>query len=60
MNANDLKSKIAHLESKQDYLLAELTYIDDILRKAGFDEGLTTLKGAAEELAAFYKDEEQP
>ncbi len=46
----DLNSKIASLETKVDYLESELTYIDQLLLKCGFPEGITTLKWTVEEL----------
>lgn len=33
-----------------DQLLAELRYLDDLLREVGFEKGLETLKYAAKEL----------
>ncbi len=41
---------ISELESLNDQLASELRFLDDLLRKVGFDQGLVTLKTAAEEL----------
>ncbi|MBS0621567.1 MAG: hypothetical protein JSR80_01225 [Verrucomicrobia bacterium] len=43
MNENELKSVIAQLESRVDYLEAEFAHLDQMLRKFGFDEGIKTL-----------------
>ncbi len=45
-----LNRRISELESINDQLLAELRYLDDLLREVGFEEGLITLKSAALEL----------
>ena len=49
---NDLRSKVAHLESKVDMLEAELGYLNEMLVRCGFPEGITTLKATVEELLA--------
>ena len=41
---------IATLESQVDYLETELSYLNDLLIRCGFPEGVTTLKATAEEL----------
>ncbi len=50
MDAKELKRQVAHLESKVDMLQSELLYLDQLLHKCGFPEGIHTLKGAAIEL----------
>lgn len=51
MNKEDLLNKrISELESINDQLLAELRYLNDLLKEVGFENGLTTLKAAALEL----------
>ena len=51
MNENEkLLKKISELESLNDQLLAELRYLDSLLKKTGFVEGLKTLKVAALEM----------
>ncbi len=49
---NDLHSKVAYLESKTDMLEAELSYLNEMLVRCGFPEGITTLKATVEELLA--------
>jgi hypothetical protein len=49
-NNNDLLATIASLETKIDLLEAELSYLDKILRRCGFAEGISTLKCTVEEL----------
>ena len=41
---------IASLESQVDYLETELSYLNDLLIRCGFPEGIITLKATAEEL----------
>ncbi len=47
---DELKRRISELESINDQLLAELRYLDELLKDVGFEEGLVTLKYAAIEL----------
>ena len=42
--------KLARLESKLDFYETELSYLNKLLRKCGFDQGINTLKEAAKEL----------
>jgi hypothetical protein len=49
-NTTELNSKIAGLESQVDLLESELSYIDQLLLKCGFPEGIKTLKMTVEEL----------
>lgn len=42
--------KISELESINDQLASELRFLDDLLRQVGFEDGLQTLKSAAEDL----------
>lgn len=46
----ELIKKIAQLESMNDQLLAELSYVDQLMRQVGFSEGLATVKLTAKEL----------
>lgn len=50
MNENLLRKKIAKLEFEQDQLLAELKYIDTLLKNIGFSNGLATIKDVALEM----------
>ncbi len=52
----ELKRRVSELESVNDQLIAELRYLDQLLREIGFEEGLITLKFAALEL--LDEDEE--
>ncbi len=49
-NTTELNSKVAGLESQVDLLESELSYIDQLLLKCGFPEGIKTLKMTVEEL----------
>ncbi len=52
MTKLQLLKKIAVLESVNDQLSAEVTYIDHLLRLVGFSNGLVTAKLTAEEIVA--------
>jgi hypothetical protein len=47
-----LKARVASLESKVDMLESELMYLNDMLVRCGFPEGITTLKETVQELLA--------
>jgi hypothetical protein len=50
MHKEEMLKKISELESINDQLLTELRYLDSLLKGVGFDDGLQTLKDAAQEL----------
>lgn len=50
MDKEKLIKRIAELETINDQLVAELRYLDTLLKEAGFENGLITLKSAAQEL----------
>lgn len=50
MSEEELKDRIAHLESVNDQLQAEIAYIDDLMKLLGFTEGLETVKGTAQDI----------
>jgi hypothetical protein len=50
MKHQDLIKKIAKLETINDQLAAELSYLEHLTRALGFAEGLKTLKAAALEM----------
>ena len=50
MDKDQLLKKIAKLESLCDQLQSEMKYLDQLLLKVGFEEGIKTLKAAAIEL----------
>ena len=56
MEKDQMQKRISELETINDQLLAELNYLDRLLKQVGFENGLITLKLAAQELL----DEEQP
>lgn len=45
-----MKSQLANLESQIDHLQTELSYLNELLVRIGFDEGICSLKAAAEEI----------
>lgn len=45
-----MKNQLAKLESQIDHLETELSYLNELLIQIGFDEGISTLKAAAEEI----------
>ncbi len=47
-----LRSAVAALESKVDMLESELSYLNEMLVRCGFPNGITTLKATVEELLA--------
>lgn len=49
---NELLAKIASLETQVDMLESELSYMQGILVRCGFPEGIKTLKETVEELLA--------
>ncbi|MCX6987639.1 MAG: hypothetical protein NT065_05745 [Chlamydiae bacterium] len=50
MEENQLLRRISELESINDQLISEIRFLDTLLRKIGFEEGLKTLKMAAQEI----------
>ena len=54
MNPNSTKQalfkRISELESINDQLMAELRFLDELLKDIGFSKGLKTLKIAAQEI----------
>ncbi len=52
MKKQELLRKLAQLETKEDYLQAELDYLNELLKKVGFERGILTLKAAAEAIVA--------
>jgi transposase len=57
MHEDQLKQRIAKLESANDQLSAEIRFLDEISRKLGFEHGLKTLKAAALELLDEQQNE---
>lgn len=50
MTKAQLLKKIALLESINDQLTTEVTYVDHLMRLLGFAEGLATVKATAHEI----------
>lgn len=50
MENKNLNARVAYLESKVDMLETELSYLNSILIKCGFPEGISTLKTTVEEM----------
>lgn len=50
MTKIELQKKIAYLESINDQLNTEVTYIDHLMRLLGFLNGLSTVKATAKEI----------
>lgn len=47
-----LLKKLAYLESINDQLSTEVSYVDQLMRMVGFARGLETVKATAEEMIA--------
>jgi hypothetical protein len=45
-----LRSKVASLESKLDFLLAEREHLNSLLLECGFSQGIETLMSTAQEV----------
>ena len=56
MDKEKLLKRISELETLNDQLVAELNYLNQLLKQVGFENGLMTLKMAAQELL----EEEHP
>ena len=56
MEREQMQKRISELETLNDQLVTELNYLDRLLRQVGFENGLMTLKAAAQELL----EDEQP
>lgn len=50
MTKLQLLKKIAYLESINDQLLAEVNYVDHLMRSLGFSDGLVSVKATATEI----------
>ncbi len=56
MDKEQMLKRISELETVNDQLLTEISYLDQLLKQVGFEKGLATLKTAAQELL----EEEHP
>lgn len=52
-----LLKRISELEFMNDQLLSEIRYLDGLMREIGFEEGLKTLKVAANEILEQNKSD---
>lgn len=59
MTKVELLKKIALLESINDQLSTEVTYIDGLMRLVGFSNGLETVKLTAQEIVEHGVPEEE-
>lgn len=59
MTKEQLEKKLAQLEFANDQLIAELNYLDQLMRQVGFTEGLESLKMTAQELYENEHGEEE-
>lgn len=50
MNQKDMLTKIAQLESINDYLITELEQLDGLMKMIGFKGGIFTVKETANEI----------
>ena len=50
MEKDNMLKRISELETINDQLLTEISYLDQLLKQIGFEQGLITLKAAAQEL----------
>lgn len=58
MNKQEMQKRIDKLEFENDQLIAELAFIDQLMRQVGFTDGLQSLKATALELYESGYDEE--
>lgn len=56
MDREQMLKRISELESLNDQMVSELRYLDKLLKKIGFEEGIKTLKFAAEEMLDQDRD----
>jgi len=50
MTKTQLQKRVAYLESLNDQLSTEVSYLDSLMRVIGFSEGLITVKATAQEI----------
>ncbi|HEX2580033.1 MAG TPA: hypothetical protein VHK67_06510 [Rhabdochlamydiaceae bacterium] len=59
MEKENMLKRISELETINDQLLTELNYLDQLLKQIGFEQGLITLKAAAQELIEEENQKEE-
>jgi len=50
MTKQQMQKRMAYLESMNDMLQAEISYLDTLMTKVGFTGGLAALKASAQEI----------
>lgn len=50
MRESQMLKKIAELETINDQLMAEVSYVDHLMRLVGFSGGIATVKATAQEI----------
>ena len=60
MQQETLRRELALLESKVDMMEAELFYLNNLLTRCGFPEGIRTLKNTVEEILSEQPDGDFP
>lgn len=58
MTKKNLEKRVSELESINDQISSELTFLNSLLKKIGFSQGIETLKEAAHELLEIETQEE--
>ena len=58
MGKEKLLQTVAKLESVNDQLMAEISYVDKLMREVGFCNGIETVKATAEELELMEGEED--
>lgn len=59
MGEQEMRRKIAYLESVNDQLISELESLDEMMRLIGFADGLGTVKETAKGLYDIEPEEEE-
>lgn len=59
MTKEQLLKKIAVLESVNDLLSTEVSYVDQLMRMIGFTDGLQTVKVSAQELVDCHSSNDE-
>jgi sugar-specific transcriptional regulator TrmB len=59
MTKKELQKKIAQYESQIDQLETELAYLEELTRLVGFNDGLNSLKRAAQDILWDLEKERQ-
>lgn len=59
MKKKDLVSRLAYLESLNDQLITEVTYLDELMRQVGFAGGTESFKETALEMYQKQQESER-